>query len=816
MSNNDDTYIENSGQIIPIDIEKEVKTSYLTYAMSVIVSRALPDARDGLKPVHRRILYTMFESGLHHTGTTRKCARIVGGVISNYHPHGPDSIYNALARLSQNFSMRYPLIIGQGNFGSIDGDPPAAYRYTEAKLSQISEELLANIRKNTVDFVPNFDESTKEPTVLPSVLPFLLLNGSTGIAVGLTTEVPPHNLHELAAAVIQQVDNPNISTEELCDIVKGPDFPTGGIIMGTSGIKKAYKTGRGIITIQSRHTLEQSKGYDQIIFTDIPYAKRKSEMIARLAALVNNETITGIRDIRDISNRKGIRIIVELKKESNVQLTLQKIFALTDFQSNYSINITALVDQTPLTLGLKQCLKIFIDHRKEVIIRKTQYELEEAEKRAHILRGLLIALNNIDEVIELIKNSKDTNEAHQKLVSTFSLDDEQTKAILDMRLARLTSLETKKLIDELEKLEALIIDLQDILNTPERVKSIIKESIQTLSTKYASERRTDIQHGTAVSLSEEELINKEGMMVTLTQSGYIKRTNIANFGVQNRGGKGKLGVNLTKDDSLDKIYVGSTHDTMLFISSLGRGFSIKTYQIPEATRTSRGTSIRTILPLQQDERITSILTAPDFNKDSSLIIITNKGKIKKLIGEQLKGTTTKRGLRLITLNENDFVADSNITTNKDDIFIFSSNGKVLRLNAISIRSMGRTAAGVRGLKLKADSYITAVLIGNDASVFTLISAKGYAKRIQAKDISPHGRGTSGMIAMSISATSGILCTALKTQEQDSISAISQQGKTIRINANTCAIQGRNSRGVMIFTLDNDDIITGAVVSNDIE
>ena len=815
MSDNN-TYNENSGHIIPIDIEKEVKTSYLTYAMSVIVSRALPDARDGLKPVHRRILYTMFESGLHHNGTTRKCARIVGGVISNYHPHGPDSIYNALARLSQSFSMRYPLIIGQGNFGSIDGDPPAAYRYTEAKLSQISEELLADIRKDTVDFIPNFDESTKEPTVLPSVLPFLLLNGSTGIAVGLTTEVPPHNIHELAEAVIQQIDNPDISIDELCDIVKGPDFPTGGIIMGTNGIKKAYKTGRGIITIQSRHTLEHSKGYDQIIFTDTPYAKRKSEMITRLASLVNNEVITGIRDIRDVSNRKGIRIIVELKKDSNVQLILQKIFALTDFQSNYSINITALVDQTPLTLGLKQCLTIFIDHRKKVIVRKTRYELQEAEKRAHILRGLLVALNNIEEVIELIKNSKDTNEAHQKLVATFSLDDEQTKAILDMRLARLTSLEIKKLVEELEKLEVLIIDLKDILNQPERVKEIIKETIRTLSKKYASERKTDIQNGLAVTLSEEELINEEGMMVTLTQSGYIKRTNITNFGVQNRGGKGKLGVNLIKDDSLDKIYVGSTHDTMLFISSLGRGFAIKTYQIPEATRTSRGISIRILFPLQQDEKITSILAAPDFNKNSSLIIITHKGKIKKLIGEQLKGTTTKRGLRLLTLGENDFVADSNIITNKDDIFIFSSTGKVLRLHTNSIRSMGRTASGVIGLKLKNDAYITSVLIGNDNSIFTLISERGYAKRIKAKDITIHGRGTSGIIVMSISPTSGILRVALKTQEEDNISAISQQGKTIRFNVNTCAIQGRNSRGVMIFTLDNNDIITGAVVSNDIE
>lgn len=803
-------------RIIPIDIEKEVKTSYLNYAMSVIVSRAIPDARDGLKPVHRRILYTMFDAGLHHNSKTRKCSHIVGNVVAQFHPHGLDSVYFALARLSQDFSLRYPFVIGQGNFGSIDGDPPAAFRYTEAKLSHISEEILTDIRKDTVDFMPNYDESLKEPTVLPSALPFLLLNGSTGIAVGLATEVPPHNLNELALAVIQQIDNPDISINELCNIVKGPDFPTGAIIKGLQGIRKAYTTGQGVVTVQSKYSLEQSKGYDQIVFTEIPYAKRKSEIIAHLAALVNNEVILGIRDIRDLSNRNGIRIIVELKRDANVRYTLQKILTLTDFQTNYSINMTALVKSKPKTIGLKECLQIFIDHRKEVITRKTKFELKEAESRAHILRGLLIALNNIDEVVALIKNSQDTAEASKKLMQRFELDELQSKAILDMRLHRLTSLEINKLVSELEKLEILIADLKDILAKPERVKTIIKDIIQALVKKHGDERKTEIQQAEAVSLSEEELINKKDMVVTLTKSGYIKRTNISNFKIQNRGGKGIQGTALVKNDTLDKVYSGSTHDTILFISSAGRGYAIKNYHIPETGRTSRGLGIRTLLPLQQDEQITSILRIPNFDENYFLILATKQGKIKKIVWHLLKGTTRKRGLPLLTLNENDYVVDGNSTLGKDDIFIFTRFGKALRIKAEEFRQMGRMAMGVGGIKLKNNDSIVAVLEGNDSTAFILISEKGYSKRLIAKNITPHRRKTAGNIAMKISEATGKLCVTLRAEDEDMISAISQQGKTIRFRANSSTIKGRYSRGVITFSLSEDDVVTGATISNNTE
>lgn len=807
-------------KIIPVDIEHEIKQSYLNYAMSVIVSRALPDARDGLKPVHRRILYSMYEIGLRHNSPTKKAARVLGDVLAKYHPHGQDSVYNALVRLAQDFSLRYPLVEGQGNFGSIDGDPPAAYRYTETRLAAISEEMLADIKKKTVDFRPNYDESQEEPTVLPAALPSLLLNGSTGIAVGFTTEIPPHNLREIADAVVALADNPDLPVEELIKIVKGPDFPVGGIIKGTRGIYSAFKNGNGRITIQSRHVIEQAKDdSERIVFIDIPYMKRKSDLILQLAEQVNNENISDIKDIRDESNREGIRVVVELKKNTNTSIVLQRIFSLTEFQSNYSINFVALVKGRPHTLNLKDMLQIYIDHRKEVILRKTKFELDEAEARAHILRGLLVALHNIDEVIVLIRESETPAEAKEKLIANFGLDEIQAQAILDMRLHRLTSLEVNKIERELLSLEELIKELNQILQDPQKVIDIIKETILEIAKKYGDERRTEIQEGEALSISEEELIDEEDVVVTLTDSGYIKRTPLEKFGVQRRGGKGKFGLSLTKGDELKHVYVGSTHDTVLFITSKGRAFILKLYQIPMGSRTSRGQSINHLLTLADEEYISSLLYAPAFDTEESekeaIVLAAKSGKTKKVAWQNLSGAVTKRGIRIMTLAEDDEVIGGVVASDMQDIFMFSQSGKVLRFSSESLRSMGRTASGVGGMKLKKeDDCITSIYTGNDESIFIVLSEKGFGKRLRASDIHPHGRNTSGVVCMGINQKTGKLVVATPVEEHSFVTAMTKKGKTLRVPAKTCAVQGRAARGVSVITIDEDDVLTSAVVTTE--
>lgn len=809
---------QNPNNIILIDVEKEVKQSYLNYAMSVIVSRALPDARDGLKPVHRRILYSMLEIGLRHNTPTKKVSRILGAVLANYHPHGPDSVYNALARLAQDFSLRYPLVHGQGNFGSIDGDPAAAYRYTEAKLSAISEEMMADIKKDTVDFMLNYDESQKEPTVLPAALPSLLVNGAMGIAVGFTTEIPPHNLREVSDAIVALADNPEITIEQLMKFIKGPDFPVGGIIRGTSGIYNAFKTGNGKITIQSHHTIETIKDSERIVFTDIPYTKRKAEIISHLADQVNNSLITDVRDIRDESNRKGIRVVVELKKNANTHLVLQRIFTLTDFQANYSINFVALVDGKPQTLPLKRTLEIYIEHRKNVVFRKTQFELNEAQARAHILRGLLIALHNIEEVIKLIRESENPAIAKSRLMSHFSLDDIQTQAILDMRLHRLTSLEVHKVQQELASLELLIKKLESILADPQKVLNIVKENIQDIAKKYGDDRRTEIQESEALAISEEALIDEEEVVVTLSASGYIKRTSLSAFGVQKRGGKGKFGILLTKDDELKHIYVGSTHESVLFVTSKGRAFILKLYQLTTGTRTSKGQSIKNILKLDNNEHISSLLHAPAFLKqeenNTSLVLATKNGKTKKLAWNNLSGAVTKRGIRIIGLAENDEVIGGVVATNIQDIFLFSSKGRTLRFSSEVLRFIGRTAAGVGGMKTKSDDYITGVHVGDKDTVYMLLSSKGYGKRMHASEITPHGRNTSGVICMKINDKTGNLIISLPVTEHNTITVMTKKGKTLRASVNTCAIQGRTARGVSIITVDDEDKLISAMVSDE--
>lgn len=809
----------NTSKLFPIDIEQEVKQSYTNYAMSVIVSRAIPEARDGLKPVHRRILYSMFEQGLRHNSEPKKVAKVLGGVLGNYHPHGQDSVYNALVRLAQDFSLRYPLVIGQGNFGSIDGDPPAAYRYTETKLAPISEEMLADIRKNTVDFMPNYDETQQEPTVLPAALPSLLINGATGIAVGFTTEIPPHNLKEIAEAVVTLVDNSDTTDEALYKIVRGPDFPTGSIICGTKNIIKAYKYGRGQIILQARHTIETHNEYERIVFLDVPYAKRKAELVLGLAEQVNNESIPDVRDIRDESNRDGIRVVVELKKGANTHLILQRIFTLTGFQSSYNMNFVALVKGRPQTLSLKQMLQIYIDHRKEVIERKTQFELDEAEARIHIVRGLIIALHDIDTVVALIKQSKNTETAKQALVSHFKIDDIQAKAILDMQLHRLTSLEVQKLENEKQSLETLIASLQDLLASPQKIREVIKKTILEIAEKHGDERKTEIQEKEALSVSEEELIDKEDVVITLTESGYIKRTTLDTFGLQRRGGKGKIGVSLSKDDETSHVYVGNTHDSILFITSKGRSFIIKTYQIPSATRTSRGQSIKTLLNMENNETISSLLYAPSFENstaDTSLILATAQGKIKKVKWSTLSNAVSRRGIRTITLKENDMVVGGIVTHDIQDVFMFSAQGRLLRFHSKALRSMGRTAGGVGGMRLKKQDKIIGVHEGDDESSFVLLTETGFGKRLLAKHIHPHGRNTGGVVCIGISEKTGALTIALPVQEKGTITSLTKKGKTLRVDVEQCPIQGRTARGVSIVTTDENDTLKSATMFSSVE
>lgn len=800
----------DENRIIKINIEDEIKQSYLNYAMSVIVSRALPDARDGLKPVHRRILYTMFEAGMRHDTPTKKSANVVGTALGRYHPHGQTSVYDALVRLAQPFSLRYPLVFGQGNFGSLDRDPPAADRYTEARLEQIADEMLADIKKNTVDFTPNYDESRQEPTVLPAALPCLLLNGSTGIAVGFTTEIPPHNLREIADAIAAYVDDEHISAEDLMRHVKGPDFPTGAAILGVEGIRKAYRTGAGKITVQSHYTIEERESGDRIIFTDIPFAKNKAELIKRLADKVVSGDIPSIKDIGDESNREGVRVVIELKKDANTQITLQKIFAGTDFRTSYSINMTALVNGRPKQLSLKEAIATYVEHRKSVITRRAQFELAEAEARAHIVRGLLIAIESIDEVIATIKASENPKEANKNLCARFGLDEIQAQAILDMRLQSLTGLELEKLQKELAELEKLIADLKDFLSKPERVLASIKETIIRIKEKYGDARRTEIVHAEAGIVAEEDLIEQEDMLVTLSTAGYIKRTPLSEFGVQRRGGKGKFGITLTKDDAPRQMFVGKTHDNVLFITSFGRSFIIKLYEIPQGGRTARGSSIKGVLPLESSEYISSVLRidpAVAGKADASLFLATKNGKVKKTQWTKIASSAaTKRGLRVITLAEGDEVIAGNIMDETQDVFLFSSEGKVLRFPYASVRDMGRAAAGIGGMKIKDEvAIVNALAAGGDAGIL-LISSRGYGKRLAAGDVTPHGRNTGGMKAIAIDFPADTLMGAFVVEEDDTVSAITSQGKILRFGAASCPLMGRAARGVRVVSVDDNESV----------
>lgn len=794
------------GRVIPVSVEDEIKESYLNYAMSVIVSRALPDARDGLKPVHRRILYAMSEMGLHYEKDNKKCGRIVGDVLGKYHPHGDQSIYDALVRLAQDFSLRYPLVKGQGNFGSVDGDPPAAMRYTEAKMAKITEEILRDIKKDTVDFGPNYDDSMREPLVLPTALPNLLLNGASGIAVGMATNMAPHNLTEVCNAICAVIDNPEIELKELMTHITGPDFPTGGIIFGKKGIRDAFSTGRGKITVRSKFTLETTKsGKDRIIVTEIPYMVNKSNLIIKIADLVKDKKVEGISDLRDESDRNGMRIVIELKRNVIPKVILNQLFSHTSLQQNFNVNNLALVKGMPKLLPLKEQLEIFIAHRLEVITRRTQFDLRKAEERAHILLGLKVALENIDEVIKIIKESRSVDEARTSLIKRFDFSEKQAQAILDMRLQKITGLETKKILDELKEIMTFIDYCKDLLAYEEKIYALIKEETLKIGDKYGGPRTTDIIHDEIEEINVEDMIQKEDMVVLLSNKGFIKRIPVSSYKNQGRGGKGSSSAKLKNEDFIEHLFVASTHDMILFITSEGKAFWLKVHEIPEASKNSRGTLVRTLFAISPNEDITAVMSLDKFSEDNFLLMGTVSGLVKKVTTNSFRNAKT-RGIRAIGLKEGDRLSSAILTNGDNDIVIISKKGNALRYNESNIRASGRTSKGVTGMKLRPDDEVAGVLSINEDEKILILTEYGYGKRIDYQLFQPHGTRTKGQIAYKTSEKTGEIVGVLNVSDNDDIMCISSQGSTIKLDVEGISQQGKNASGVRILNIVKPDFL----------
>lgn len=799
---------ELTGKIIPIAIEDEVKSAYLTYAMSVIVSRALPDVRDGLKPVHRRLLFSMDELGLHPSSSTKKSARITGDTMGKYHPHGDASLYDALVRMAQDFSLRYPLVQGQGNFGSIDGDPPAAMRYTEAKLSKVGDEMLQDLKKETVDFVPNYDESLKEPVVLPAAVPNLLVNGSSGIAVGMATNMPPHNLMEVADAVCAQIDNPDISIEELMNYVKGPDFPTGGIIFGRRGIKEAFKTGRGKIVVRGKFVLETSKtGKESIIFNEIPYAINKASLIIRIAELVRDKVIDGIADLRDESDRDGMRIVIELKKGAIAKIVLNQLFSHTALQSSFSVNNLALVQGKPKCLNLKELIYHFIEHRVDVVTRRTKFDLRKARERAHILEGLVIALANIDEVVSIIKASRDIDVAKTKLCERFLLSDVQSQAIVDMRLGRLTSLEVEKLKQELAEIQTLIMYLTSLLEDEHKLRGVIKDETRVIADKFGDPRRTEIVPDEVESINIEDLIKKEEMVILISNVGFIKRVPVSAYRSQGRGGKGMNSAKLVEDDFVEQVFVASTHDYVMFITSAGKAYWMKVHEIPEASRTARGAHIKSLLPVAANEETTTVVSLKDFTEEDYLFMATARGVVKKVRTSEFVNAKT-RGIIAINLDEGDKLVSALLTKGSDNVMIISRKGQALRVDEQQVRAMGRASRGVSGMRLDSDDEIAGVLRVDDTQKMLVLSEYGYGKRVDFSEFSVHGRATGGQKIYTISEKTGDIVGCATVSEGDLIMCLTSQGKSIKLNADEVNLMGRSAQGVRVVYIDRPDFVVG--------
>ncbi len=800
---------ENNERIINSDIKDEMKASYIEYAMSVITSRALPDVRDGLKPVHRRILFTMSELGFFNDKPHKKSVRIVGDVLGKYHPHGDTSVYNAMVRMAQDFSMRSPLVDGHGNFGSIDGDSAAAMRYTEARMTKLAAELLKDIKKDTVDLKPNFDESLSEPTVLPSRYPNLLVNGSNGIAVGMATSIPPHNLGEIIDATVKLIDEPESDVEDLMEIVKGPDFPTGAMIMGMESFKKGYRTGRGkAVTRSKAEIIDIGKGKSAIIVTEIPFQVNKARMIEGIADLVRAKKIEGITDLRDESNRKGIRIVIELRKDINPNVLLNKLYKHTALQSTFSLNMIALVNGEPKVLNLHQILSHYLDHQIEVETRRINYDLRKAQDRAHILEGLLKALDHIDEIVEIIKASPNRHVAGEKLIERFDFSEIQANAILEMRLHRLTGLERDKIQAEFNELMILIDELLAILADETLLLAIIREDLLRIRDKYADERRTEITFSMD-DIDYEDMIDEEDVTITLTHQGYIKRVSSDTYQTQKRGGVGKTGLSTKEEDFVEHIFNTSTHDYLLFFTNLGRVYRKKAYYVPEASRTAKGTAIVNMLQLMPGELVNAVIPVKDFN-EGFLMLSTKYGVIKKSALSDFD-TSRKTGLIAINLNENDELISVKITSGDDDVIVFSSNGKAIRFHEKDVRKMGRTATGVRSILLNKEDYvvsmelITKELIEKNARVLA-ISEMGFGKRTPLVEYRTQTRGGKGVKTYNISAKTGCVVSARIVTEEEDIMLINSNGIIIRINVADISTSGRSTSGVTLMRTKGEDRI----------
>lgn len=790
-------------KVIEVGIEEEMKKSYIDYAMSVIVGRALPDVRDGLKPVHRRILYSMYELGLTHNRPYKKCARIVGEVLGKYHPHGDVAVYDTLVRMVQDFSLRYPLIDGQGNFGSIDGDAPAAMRYTEARLERIAEEMLADIDKETVDFVPNFDESLKEPSVLPAKLPQLLLNGSSGIAVGMATNMPPHNLDEVCDAVVRLIENPGATSEELMELVKGPDFPTGGFILGSKGIRQAYTTGRGTVKVRARAGIEEEKrNKARIIVTEIPYLVNKSNLLENIASLVREKKIEEISDLRDESDKEGLRIVIELKANTTPKVVLRKLYKHTQMETSFGVINLALVDNEPKVLTLKDLLTQYLKHRKEVVVRRTRFELEKAEKRAHILEGLLVALDNINEVIKLIRGSKEAKEAKKGLMENFELTDVQAQAILDMRLQRLTALERGKIKEEHKQLLARIEEYKAILASEEKIFALIRDEVLEIKKSYGDDRRTEIIPEEE-EFNLEDLIAKEDMVITITQKGYIKSLPLSTYRSQRRGGKGIIGMEAGEGDTIKSLYVAQTHDYLLFFSNRGKVYWLKVYEIPTAGRYSRGKAIVNLLQLEKEERITATKKVKEFSPHSYLFFVTRKGRVKKTSLEAFKNPRAG-GIIAINLEEGDSLVEVEQTTGEEEIILATRYGQAIRFNEGDVRPMGRAAMGVKGISLKAKDEVVGAEVLKKEETILAVTENGYGKRTRIEGYPLQSRGGKGVINIIPSIRNGPVVGILSVREKDEVVLTSAQGIVIRITARDVSVLGRNTQGVKIMNLKEED------------
>ena len=785
-------------RIVQSELVHEMKSSYIDYAMSVIVGRALPDVRDGLKPVHRRILYAMYEDGLTSDKPFKKSATCVGDVLGRYHPHGDASVYDAMVRLAQDFSMRYPLVDGHGNFGSVDGDPPAAYRYTEARLSKISDEMLRDLEKDTVDWDPNFDESRKEPRVLPSRFPNLLVNGSSGIAVGMATNIPPHNLREVIGACICVLDNPDATLTDLMAHIKGPDFPTRGIIMGRSGIRAAYATGRGRLVVRARHEFEEfGNGRTRIVITELPYQVNKRMLIKSMADQVEDKRLEGISDIRDESDRNGMRVVIELKRDANAQVVLNRLFAQTQLQTTFAINMLALVQnqRQPKILSLRHIIDEYLAFQEEIIVRRTKYDLKKAQERAHLLEGLLIAQDNIDEVIHIIRTSYDN--AKENLMARFGLDDVQAQAILDMRLKALQGLDREKLQNEYDELEKKIAYLVSLLEDPEKLKGILKDELLAIADKYGDDRKTEIQD-VEDEIDMEDLIAEEECVFTLSHNGYIKRTPAAEYRAQSRGGKGVRGMATREEDYVESVFTASTHDFILFFSSRGQVYVRKGYQIPEAGRSARGTNIVNILPLEPEEKISAMLRGKGLQEDDFIMFFTKNGVTKRMSQLELRNVR-KNGIRALDIREGDELVQALTTHGSEKLLVVTRGGMAIRFDENDVRPMGRTAAGVRAIRLKdGDEVVAAVRATDEDAAVLTVTENGYGKRTRIGEYSVQNRGGQGLKTYQITQKTGEIVGAKKVTGEEDILLVSDDGTIIRMEAGSISLLGRSTQGVRLM------------------